>query len=205
MYRILFVFLLAVCTIEAQTPMNANEAATLRATVKEKAAATKTITSDFIQYKHLDFLSDDIKSTGKLAFMAPEKVKWEYTTPFAYSVLFKNEKLFVNDDGNKSAMDLSSNKLFKQLNRLITASISGDMFLSEEFDISYFKVDGKNRVHFIPKDSQFATFIKAFHITFSKSGEVTQVKMIEPSDDYTKITFSNRIENQAIPDAVFNQ
>jgi len=205
MNKAFFILLLTACTIQAQTPMSAEEAAALRNKVKEKSATTKTITSNFIQYKHLDFLSNDIESKGKLAFMAPDKVKWEYTTPFTYSVLFKNEKLFVNDDGNKSAMDLGSNKLFKQLNRLITASINGDMFISEEFYISYFKVDGKITVHFIPKDTQFATFIKAFHINFSDTGEVLQVKMIEPSDDYTKITFSNRIENQAIPDAVFNQ
>jgi len=205
MYKVLFIFLLAFSTAKAQSPMNIAEATALRTKVKEKAASTKTITSDFIQYKHLDFLSNDIESKGKLAFMAPDKVKWEYTTPFAYSVLFKNEKLFINDDGNKSAMDLGSNKLFKQLNQLITASISGDMFISEEFDISYFKFDGKNSVHFIPKDPQFAEFIKAFHITFSNTGEVTEVKMIEPSDDYTQIIFSNRVENQAISDAVFSQ
>ncbi len=185
--------------------MSLEEATVLRNKVKTKAATTKTITSDFVQYKHLDFLSNDIESSGKLAFKAPNKVKWEYISPFAYSILFKDDKLFIDDGGNKSNMDLGSNKVFKQLSQLIAASISGDMFIAEEFNMEYFKENDGYLVHFSPKDAQFSEFIKAFHITFSQQGEVMEVKMIEPSDDYTHIIFSNRIENQSIPDAVFAQ
>ncbi|MFS4466563.1 LolA family protein [Maribacter sp. 2210JD10-5] len=205
MHKFIFFFLIFTVSLVAQTKMSQTEAESLRKKVKEKAESTKTITSDFIQYKHLDFLSNDIESSGKLAFKAPDIVKWEYVRPFSYSVLFRDEKLFVNDDGNKSNMDLSSNKVFKQLNQLITASISGDMFIMEQFHIDYFKEADSSVVHFRPKDAQFAEFIKAFHITFSNSGAVTAVKMIEPSDDYTQIVFSNRTENQSIPDAVFAQ
>lgn len=203
MYKYIFVFLLAFVSVNAQTKMNANEAGTLRELVKNKAANTKTITSDFVQYKHLDFLSNDIESSGKLAFKAPDIVSWKYTSPFSYTILFKDNQLFINDDGNKSKMDLSSNKLFTQLNQLITASISGDMFISEDFTIDYFKIDGNSLVHFSPKDPQFSEFIKVFHILFSSEGAVMEVKMIEPSNDYTQIIFSNRVENQTIPDAVF--
>ncbi len=203
MFKYIFLFLIACVSVSAQTKMNANEAGTLRELIKNKAANTKTITSDFVQYKHLDFLSNDIKSSGKLAFKAPDIVSWKYTSPFSYTVLFKDNQLFINDDGNKSKMDLSSNKLFTQLNQLITASISGDMFISEDFTIDYFKIDGNSLVHFSPKDPQFSEFIKVFHILFSSEGAVLEVKMIEPSNDYTQIIFSNRVENQTIPDAVF--
>ena len=42
----------------------------------------------------------------------------------------------------------------------------------------------------MPKDAQFAEFIKAFHLTFNPAGRSHRVKMIEPSDDYTQIVFS---------------
>ncbi|WP_047246591.1 LolA family protein [Maribacter thermophilus] len=205
MNKFLVIMLFLVKAVTAQTEMTSAEAQALRTLVKEKAALTKTILSDFTQYKHLDFLSNDIESNGKLAFQAPDKVLWQYSAPFSYSILFKNEKLYINDNGNKSDLNVGSNKLFKQLNQLITASINGDMFISDEFEIDYFKTDDSNIVHFTPKDAQFAEFIKTFHISFSKTGEVTRVKMIEPSNDYTLIIFYNRIENKAIPDAVFSQ
>lgn len=196
-------FLLFFSNLNAQTKMSSVEAAQLKALVKKQAAVTKTVTSDFVQYKHLDFLENDIKSSGKLAFKAPSTVKWQYTAPFEYSALFKDKTLYINDNGNKNSMDLGSNKIFKQLNQLITASIKGDMFTDTEFTISYFKKGFLNEVHFIPKDERFSEFIKAFHIIFSAKGEVQEVKMIEPSDDYTQIIFSNRIANKSIPNAVF--
>ena len=191
--------------LAAQTKMSSEEAAALKTKVQALSASTETITSDFIQYKHLDFLSNDIESSGKLAFKSPERVKWEYTKPFAYSVIFKDESLFINNDGNKSAMDLASNKIFKQLNQLITASIKGDLFDAREFTVSYYRKDGKSEVHFDPTDPQFSEFIKSFRLTFNEKGEVREVKMIEPSEDYTHIIFSNRNSNQPLSDAIFIQ
>lgn len=185
--------------------MSTTEADALKATVKALSDETVTISADFVQYKHIDFLSNDIESNGKLAFKSPNMVKWEYEKPFAYSVLFKNETLFINDNGTKTDMDMGSNKLFKQLNQLITASIKGDMFDASEFDVLYFKKDGRSEVHFTPTDKQFSEFIKVFYITFSTKGEVEEIKIIEPSDDYTQIVFSNRTTNETLSDAVFAQ
>jgi len=203
-FIILIVFFFS-ATLSAQTKMSTTEANALKTSVKQQADATTTITSDFTQYKHLDFLSDDIESNGKLAFKAPDMVKWEYIDPFSYSIIFKNQTLYINDDGNKSNLDVGGNKIFSQLNQLITASIRGDLFDDEQFDIAYFKQDGNSLVYFMPKDAQFTEFIKAFHMTFDPTGEVIEVKMIEPSDDYTKIVFSGRKTNQSLSNADFTQ
>ena len=130
-------------------------------------------------------------------------VKWEYVKPFAYSILFKNQTLYINDDGNKSNFDVGGNKIFEQLNQLITSSIRGDLFDDTQFNIQYFQENENSLVHFTPKDAQFSEYIKMFHMTFSPNGKVIEVKMIEPSEDYTQIVFSNRIENQPLSDADF--
>ena len=202
-YFFIMAFLFSCTGLIAQTAMSAADASTLRTKVKEVAAKTKTVNSDFIQYKHIDFLSNDIESNGQLAFKAPDMVKWEYVKPFAYSILFKNKTLYINDAGNKSNIDVGSSKLFEQLNELITASIRGDMFDEEQFSIAYFTEEGKSLVHFLPKDDQFSEFIQAFHLRFNTKGEVDEVKMIEPSGDYTQIVFSNRSLNQPLSDADF--
>ncbi len=203
MRNLICLFFLVSTFVGAQTKMSTSEAEALKAKVRGQAEVTKTISSDFVQYKHLDFLSNDIESTGKLAFKSPDWVKWEYVKPFEYSVIFKNETLYIDDSGNKSSMDMGSNKIFKQLNQLITVSIKGDLFDSPEFTVSYFKKEKKSEAHFEPTDPEFREFIKSFQISFNTKGEVKEVKMIEPSDDYTQIIFSNRIVNQALPDEVF--
>jgi len=203
MRKILYTLFFLVITVNAQTKMTIAEADILKAKVKERTTAINTLLSDFTQYKHLDFLDNDIETSGKLTFKAPDLVKWEYVKPFKYLVLFKDEKLFINDEGNKSNIDIGSSKMFKQLNKLIINSIKGDMFDETEFNIEYFKKDKNNVVHFSPKDEKFAKYIKTFHITFNDKGDVVAVKMIEPSEDYTKIIFTNKELNKPLPDAIF--
>ncbi len=111
--------------------------------------------------------------------------------------------MYVDDAGKKSQMDMGGSQLFQQLNNLIVASINGDMFDSSEFDISYFKKGADSKVHFMPKNKELAKYIKTFQLVFNPRGEVVQVKMIEPSGDYTQIDFSDRIVNKPLPDAVF--
>ena len=183
--------------------MDVANANALKEIVMKQAATTKALLADFVQTKHLDFLSNDIITKGKLAFKTPDLVKWEYVDPFRYSILFKDGTMYVDDEGNKSQMDMGSSKLFEQLNQLIVNSVKGDMFQENEFEISYYKLGSDSEVHFVPKNKSLVKYIKAFQLVFNPKGEVIQVKMIEPSDDYTLITFSNRIVNKPLPNAVF--
>ncbi|KAB1069195.1 outer membrane lipoprotein carrier protein LolA [Tamlana haliotis] len=183
--------------------MTTEEASALKLKAQAFAKDTESIFSDFTQYKHLDFLDNDIKSTGKLAFKAPDLVKWAYETPFSYAIIFRDNKIFINDEGRKSDIDIGRNKMFKQLNNLIVSSVKGDMFDDEKFVIDYYKLENASLVHFKPKDEKLAKFIKAFHITFNEAADVVEVKMIESSQDYTKIVFTNKVLNQPIDDTVF--
>lgn len=200
----LLIVLLSLFTFAyGQDRMTEAEANLLKNQVKALAENSKTITSDFVQFKHMDFLSQDIESKGKMAFKAPESVKWEYTEPFTYSIIFKDKSLYINDNGQKSNIDVGASKLFERLNRLITASIKGDMFDANEFQTSFYKENGVQLVDFVPKDPKIKEFIEVFQLTFKKNGEVEKVKMVEPSGDYTLIVFSNRTTNQTLSDAYF--
>ncbi|OEK09628.1 cell envelope biogenesis protein LolA [Flavivirga aquatica] len=205
MRNIIYIVFFMGAALHAQTKMDTAESATLKAKVKAKASTINTLLSDFTQYKHLGFLSNDIITSGKLSFKSPSMVKWEYITPYKYAVLFKNETLFINNEGKKSNIDIGSNKMFKQLNTLIINSVKGDLFDENEFDITYFKNGTNSEVYFSPKDKKFSKYIKKFQIIFNENGDVVELKMIEPSEDYTKIVFSNRTVNTKLPDAIFNQ
>jgi outer membrane lipoprotein-sorting protein len=203
MRSLVFLLFFISAVVQSQTNMSSSEAQALKTLVKEQALTTKTIYSDFTQYKHLDFLSNNIVSKGKLAFKTPNLVKWEYTEPYNYTVLFKNETLFINDEGKKNQVDMGSNKLFKELNNLIINSIKGDMFDDNAFEITFYKQDKNSEVHFIPKDKKSSKYINAFQLTFNVKGDVIEVKMIEPSGDFTKIVFTNKELNKPLADAIF--
>jgi len=203
MNKFFFIVFLFVYGLQAQTPLSSSEAAALKKQVQDQAQKTQTMTVDFVQLKHMDFLSNDIETSGNLAFKKPNLVKWQYTNPFKYSVLFKDKTLYIDDDGKKSDVNLSSNKLFGQLNNFIVNSITGDLFQENEFEITYFKTNEGNEVVFVPKDSKLKKYLSQFHIFFNGEAFVTKVKMVEPSGDYTTIVFTNRNMNKPIADAVF--
>ncbi len=204
LFLIVILLTLAPSSIGQEVPLSADQAIAFRTEAMQAAAKIETIASDFVQKKHLDFLANDIETFGKMLFKAPGLIKWEYTEPFEYSVLFKDDKLFINDGGNKSDVDLTKNKTFQSLNDLIAKSIKGDLFDEERFDISYFKNEGDYLVRFLPKDRQLREYIKAFELSFDgKTANVTSVKIVEPTDDYTHIIFKNRQINGEVPDEEF--
>jgi outer membrane lipoprotein carrier protein len=189
----------------SQESLNENEIKTFKENVIALDSNTKTIVSDFIQYKHLSFLNNDIETVGKLVFKIPNLVKWEYTVPYQYSVIFKEDKLLINDGGDKSNIDVGSNKMFKSLNDIIANSVKGNMFDDNKFTISYFKTKEHFLIKFVPKDETLLKFIALFELKFSKkTNDVVEVKMIEPSKDFTKIVFKNKIRNTPVNNEVFN-
>jgi len=189
----------------AQEVLTQEEEQAFKQEVIQNAKETQTIVSDFVQYKHLSFLNNDIETKGKLVFMAPSKIKWEYTDPYEYSAIFKEDKLYINDGGNKTNIDIGSNKMFKSFNKLIVNSIKGDMFDENEFSISYFKTTEGYLVRFVPKDKTIHEYISSFELTFIKGiADVSEVRMIEPSEDYTRIVFENKKLNTTVSNAVFD-
>ena len=185
--------------------MTETEIVTFKITVKEVATKIKSLSTDFVQYKHLDFLSKDIETSGKMTFKEPNMLQWQYKKPYSYSIVFKNGKIYIDDEGKKSAMDVSSSKIFGKINKLIVGSVSGDMFDDAAFSISYFKNKTNNITKFIPKDAALKKYIKQIELTFDKDdATVIQVKLLESSEDYTRIVLKNKILNAKIDNSIFN-
>ena len=188
-----------------ETPMGGPEIIVFKDLVNTTSKTTQTIQSDFVQYKHLDFLSNDIVTHGKMVFKAPNKVKWEYTKPFLYSIVFLEDKLLINDGGAKSDVDMGNSALFQKLNQLIVNSVKGNLFQDSDFDMEYFKGGDYYKVVFVPKDEKIKGYIASFILNFDKDrAAVQEVRMVEPSNDYTRIVFSNRVINKVVDDALFS-
>lgn len=204
LFTLIFVFGLLLSSVAQEKFMSKSEIQTFKENVKASAKSITTIKSDFTQYKHLDILSNDIETNGHMVFKSPSLVKWQYTKPFSYSVIFKEDQLLINDDGTKSNVDIGSSKLFKNLNELIISSIKGDMFIENDFNISYLKSNTYYKATFIPKEKAILDYIAQFELLFDKTNaQVFEVKMIEPSQDYTRIVFKNRVLNTPVSNAVF--
>lgn len=183
--------------------LSASEIAAFKATVEKETKTIKSLKTDFIQYKHLDFLSKDIETSGKMYFKQPNLLNWQYTKPYQYSIVFKNNKVYINDQGNKSTVDAKS-KMFEKINKLIVGSVSGNMFDDKEFSIAYFKNKDSYIAKLTPKTATIKKYINQVDLYFPMNdATVSQVKLIEPSGDFTRIVFKNKQLNVKVDDSFF--
>ncbi|MEX0997083.1 MAG: outer membrane lipoprotein carrier protein LolA [Flavobacteriaceae bacterium] len=184
--------------------MSNTEAQTFRAKAENTAKAIQNLTTDFIQFKHMTFLSEPIETSGQMVFETPDKLLWKYTKPYAYSIIFKDHKVFINNEGNKSSVDVGNNKTFEQINKMIVGSVSGNLLNDESFSITYFKNSDFNVAVLNPKSNDIKIYISRLELYFDKtSAAIAEVKLYEPSEDFTHIVFKNKKTNVSLDQNTF--
>jgi len=169
------------------------------------SASMNTITSDFVQEKHLEYLSVVIESKGKFWFKKPGILRWEYTDPYKYIIVINQGKIIIKDEGKKNEFDVNSNKAFQELNNIIVNSVNGTLISSEKYN--YEILEGKESwlVKLFPKDPQMKKIMNSIELYFLKTDmSVNRIKMVESDQDYTMITLRNKKYNEVIPASVFN-
>ncbi|WP_312074747.1 outer membrane lipoprotein carrier protein LolA [Chryseobacterium sp.] len=201
----LIIFALISSFVFAQnTAMTSAESKVFVTKISSEAKETKTLQSDFVQTKKMDFLDKSIVTQGKMSLKAPNTLSWRYTKPYQYSIIFKENKIFINDQGKKSSMDAKS-KTFEKINKLIVGSSNGQMFNDPEFVVRYSKNSNENIATFLPKSAQLLKYIKQIELHFPKNqSTVSQVNMTEASGDTTNIVFKNTKINAPIPASEFS-
>lgn len=186
------------------TAMSGAEAKAFVSKVSSETKKIKTLQSDFTQTKKMDFLDRSIITHGKMSLKSPNILSWKYTKPYQYSIVFKDNKIFINDQGKKSSVDAKS-KTFEKINKLIVGSSNGQMFKDPEFTVSYFKNANYNIAKFTPKSAQLLKYIKQIELHFPKDeSTVSQVNMTEASGDTTNIVFKNTKINAPIAASEFS-
>lgn len=202
---VLSTFLLISSFIFAQnTAMSQAEAKAFVAKISAENKNMKTLQSDFVQTKKMDFLDKNIVTQGKMSLKSPNTLSWKYTKPYQYSIVFKDNKIYINDQGKKSSADVKS-KTFEKINKLIVGSSNGQMFNDPEFSVAYFKNANYNVAKFTPKSAQLLKYIKQIELSFPKNeATVSQVNMTEASGDTTNIVFKNTKINAPIPASEFS-
>jgi outer membrane lipoprotein carrier protein len=189
---------------QSELKMSNVEITNFKERVSQKAKSIKTITTDFNQSKHLDFLENTIESKGQMLLNNQGFLKWQYFTPNKYSIIFKNNSVFIDDNGKKSTANVDQ-KLFNKISALIAGSIKGNIFNDNAFVYDFFKSEKKIIVKMKTVDTSVKKYISNIVLTFDENEAlVDQVKLIEPSGDYTLIVFQNRKLNVTIDDKEFN-
>ena len=170
----------------------------------EMSKETQTISAEFVQEKNMEILSSVLVSRGSINFKAPDKLRWEYKEPFQYLIVLSDQKMYIKDEEKTNTFDLESSATFREINQLIISSVQGNLLDDSRFEIAYFSSADAYKTILKTKSSKMKQVIAEIVLLFDKNNfDLSQVKLIEPSGDYTNLIFKNRVLNKPIDDSLF--
>lgn len=188
----------------SQNPLSKSAENSFKSSVVRKASNINSFSAEFIQVKHMKVMDDNPQSRGKVYYKSPNMLKWEYTTPYNYQVLFKDSKLYLLENGELSEVDLSGNKLFAQIGDLIAGSLNGKILEADkDFTINFYKKGNEIKARIVPNEAHLSSMFKEIWLNFDENQLINSVQLIDPSGDYTVISMKNIEINQPISPSVF--
>lgn len=175
MKRILFllVFLLAFVNASAQMPDH--------------------LECDFVQTQHMKMLKEPAVSYGRLSFSSPDKLRWEYVSPFSFAFILDGQNISILKDGKELRNGKEQDKMFRAMAGMMLDCASGKAFDdSDAFDTEE-KTEGDIKVvTMVPRQKQLQRFISKFVVNYDVLQNVAvRVEVYLPSGDYTTIEFKN--------------
>ena len=168
------------------------------------AKSTVTIQSEFVQVKHMDFLTEDLVTKGRFLFKKENKIRWEYTEPYQYIIIMNDGKIFIKDGEKENKFDIKSRIIFNRINEMMLNTIQGKVLNRRDFHSQFFESEEHFIVKMTPSDKKMQKYVEQIEIYFGKSDyHVAKIKITEKSGDFTKISFINRVSNVTIDEEKF--
>jgi len=169
-----------------------------------ESAKVVSITSDFTQEKTLTALTEKITSSGKFWFKRSNRVRIEYLKPFVYLMIMDGDKMLVRDNEKENKINVKSNKLFQQVNRIMIDCVQGTILDSKDFTTKVFEDDKVFLLEMTPVSKALREFFQTIVLRVDKHDySVNSIEMNEPEGDKTIISFKNKRLNEQVADAVF--
>lgn len=209
MMRILVLSLLmALCSAAgfAQKAVSAAESKTMIERVCQAASKIETLQCDFRQTKHLTLMKTDMRSVGKMHYKGGRQLRWEYTSPYAYTFVLSGGKVTLKSQKKTDVINVSSSKMFQQIARIMMNSVTGQCLKDKkDFRVTMLTDGGEWLARLVPLQKEMAQMFSSITLHINpKSQMVTKVDMLEKSGDKTVIEMLNVKKNSPVSDAVFN-
>ena len=76
-----------------------------------QAASMQCMNCRFTQQKTMAMLTEPTVSEGLMNYNSPDKMRWEYTSPYSFALLVDGEKITKITDGNEEVLDAKSGRM----------------------------------------------------------------------------------------------
>jgi len=193
--------------VQAQAkPLSQADGEEVRKRISEAAKSTNSVEAQFTQTKELSVIREKIISKGNFYFKKEKLLRWEYTDPFTYLIIFNNDRIYVKDEEKENHISLQSNKVFREVNNILIGAVKGTLLSdTKNFQCNIYDLKDQYQAVMIPVNLKIKETLSEIQLYFNKSDyTVDKLIMREVSGDYTRIEFSGKKINQDVPDAKFS-
>lgn len=206
MKKIATIFCMLLCALSVMAaPLTAQKKQDVIGRINKAASGLKSMSCSFTQTKYLSLLSDRVVSEGKMNYKQPNKLRWEYTTPYQYLFIFNGTKVYVGNKSRKDVIDTNTNKVFKEVARIMMSTVTGTA-LSNSSDFSIDVADGNTlwQITLVPKRKEMKKMFSKIVLLFNKSNlMIAEINIYENNNDRTNIKLKNIKTNGVVNETLF--
>ena len=199
------IYTLLICLMPLAATAQATDQQKAIQYISREAAAMKSMQADFVQTKHLKMLGDKMVSQGTMHYRQAGKLRWEYTSPYAYTFILNGQKVTVRKGQRQDVIDVNSNKMFREIARIMMNSMVGTLITdSKTFKVGMETSAQAYTATLIPQRKDMKQMFTKIVLVFSrKTATISSVQMYERNGDHTDITLKNVRTTVALSDKLF--
>lgn len=170
--------------------------------VKEQQKNLRSLEAQFVQQRESSMLAAPEEAKGQFSYQAPDRVRWEYNSPKAMTVVILGEQMTTWYRDLNRADKVNVGKYSGQVLRYLGASGSLEA-LGQYFNTSLVQPkDPKEpfRLELVPRFARIAKRIKSMTLWIDRSRYLpVRLSYVEADGDRTDYTFLDLRLNEAIP------
>lgn len=192
--------------IGAQTALSAEEQALILDKIEKSSSVMNSMNCSFSQTKKMKMLKGDMQSSGVMYFSKPDKLRWQYNSPYKYIFILNGGKVKMESSSSSQSIDVQHNKMFRQIADIMLGSITGGgLKNSKDFNVEIYREGDSYFARLLPKKKEIRHIYEKIEIWFNPSlTMVSSVMMKEKTGDETIVKLLNVKTNGTMDDKLFD-
>jgi len=180
-------------TTYAQTKLTDVQSQEVMAQLSQAAASMQSMQCRFVQEKTSTMLAEPSVSEGMMYFVAPDRLRWEYTTPYPFALVVNGERIVKVTDGKAEVLEGNANRMYQGIASIIMGSASGKkLFDTSSFDIVLYDDDAFWKAEMTPKRRDMKRMFSLLVFRFDKRTQgISRVEFMGANGDVTSIRFED--------------
>ena len=199
------VFIAFSLMVSAQTQLSESQSNEVIASLTKAAASMQSMQCRFVQEKTSAMLAEPSVAEGTMHYAAPDRMRWEYTTPYAFALVVNGERIVKVTDGKAEVLEGNAGRMYQGMVNLIMGSASGKkLFDTTVFDIVLYDDNGFWRADMTPKRRDMKRMFSQLVFRFDKkTNGISRVEFVEAGGGVTSIRFEEIRLNEKIGEEKF--